>query len=413
MSADRKSIGAVVLTVLPIARMRMLTSVKDGRQLCLFENRQVAMQLDNLLWCQSFDRQESTLQSLATYAHRANLGLARSLIELYSQPGEIVLDPFAGSGTVAFEAAGLDRTAWASDASPYACAIALGKLAAPRSERAAMQQAVGFLAAIDAIATSINLEAIPNWVQDFFHPQTLQEIGAASQILQQQPNGFLAACLLGILHHVLPGFLSYPTRSEAPYLRRATYPPEQFPHLYAYRDLRSRLLAKVKRSYRKHGLPATWEQRQYRVWQQNCAALAIADASVDAIVTAPPHTDAFEALRNHRLRLWFLGVTEWKPIESELISSGKNYPVQMLACLEEMARVLKPDRHCVLIVGDVMQHGKPRGVAQSLAELVEQTRRWQIEMIYENLPSNLAGTQPGRSTRKAVKFDQILVLRKR
>lgn len=391
----------------------MLTSAKDGRQLCLFEDRQAATQLNNWLWCQSFDRQESTLQSLAPYAHRANPGLVRSLIELYSQPSEIVLDPFAGSGTVAFEAAGLDRTAWASDASPYACAIALGKLAAPRSERVAMQQAVGFLAAIDAIAPSVNLETIPSWVQDFFHPQTLREIRAASEVLQQQPNGFLAACLLGILHHVLPGFLSYPTRSEAPYLRRATYPPEQFPHLYTYRDLRSRLLAKVKRSYRKHGLPASWEQRQYRVWQQNCGALTIADASVDAIVTAPPHSDAFEVLRNHRLRLWFLGVTEWQPIESEFISSGKNYSIQLSACLAEMARVLKPDRPCVLVVGDVSQHGKTRGVAQSLGSLAEQSQRWQIETIYDNLPDNLVGAPPSRSTRKAVKFDQILVLRKR
>ena len=387
----------------------MLTSVKDGRQLCLFENHQAATQLDNLLWCQSFDRQESTLHTLVAYPQRSSPSLMRSLIELYSQPGEIVLDPFAGSGTVAFEAATVERVAWASDASPYAGAIGLGKLAAPRSERAAMSQAVDLLAAIDQTAPRVNLQAVPTWVQDFFHPETLRELVAAFQALQQHPSPFLAACLLGILHHVLPGFLSYPTSAEAPYLRRVTYSPDRFPHLYTYRDLRSRLLAKVKRSYRQHRLPETWEQRQYRLWQRCCAQLPMAAASVDAIISRPPQADSFESVRNHRLRLWFLGVSDWQTIDSQLVPSGRNYPMRMSVCLQEMGRVLKPDRHCALVVRDGMQHGKARGIATVLANLAEQTQQWQVETVHDLAPNVPAS----RSTCKAVKFDRILVLRKR
>jgi hypothetical protein len=393
--------------------MRMLTRVKDGRQLCLFEDRQAATQLDDWLWCQSFDRQESTLHALAAYPQRSSPGLMRSLIELYSQPGEIVLDPFAGSGTVPFEAATLDRRAWGSDASPYALAITSGKLGAPRSERAALTQAVALLTAIDRYAPAVDLQTVPAWVQDFFHPATLQELVAAFQELRQHPNPFLAACLLGILHHVLPGCLSYPTSAEAPYLRRVTYAPDRFPQLYTYRDLRSRLLAKVKRSYRQHRLPATWEQRQYRLWQQPCAALPITaasvDASVDAIISRPPQADGFESVRNHRLRLWFLGMSDWQAIDSQLIPSGKNYAPQMSASLHAMAQVLKPDRPCVLVVSEVMQHGKTRGIASTLAALAEQTQCWQVETLH-NLPPK---APPSRSTRKAVKFDQILVLRRR
>jgi DNA methylase len=386
----------------------MLTSVKDGRQLCLFEDRQAATQLDDWLWCQSFDRQESTLHALSAYPQRSSPGLMRSLIELYSQPGAIVLDPFAGSGTVPFEAATLDRIAWSSDASPYAMAITAGKLGAPRSERAALTQAGELLAAIDRHAPAVDLQAIPAWVQDFFHPATLQELVAAFQELRQHPNPFLAACMLGILHHVLPGFLSYPTSAEAPYLRRVTYAPDRFPHLYTYRDLRSRLLSKVKRSYRKHRLPDTWEQRQYRLWQTPCAALPIAAASVDAIISRPPQADSFESVRNHRLRLWFLGVSDWQAIDSQLIPSGRNYALQMSASLQAMAQVLKPDRPCVLVVSDVIQHSKTRGIASTLADLATQTQHWQVETLHDLLPK----VPPSRSTCKAVKFDQILVLRK-
>ncbi|HEY9906884.1 MAG TPA: DNA methyltransferase [Thermosynechococcaceae cyanobacterium] len=386
--------------------MGKLTSLRDGRQLCLFETQETT-QLDEWLWCQSFDRQESTLHSLAPYAHRSSAGLVQALVELYSQPGEIVLDPFAGSGTVAFETLTIDRVAWAADQSPYACAVAEGKLAAPRSERMALRQAAILLEAIDQAASRVDLDAVPNWVRDFFHPETLRETVAAFQVLQQQPNEFLSACLVGILHHVLPGYLSYPSNASAPYLRRFTYPPADFPHLYAYRDVRSRLLAKIKRTYRRHRLPTSWQQRRYRVWQSDCAELAITDNAVDAIVTQPPHAEAFESAQNHRLRLWFLGCLEWQAVDAAQLSS-RNYGSQITPCLQEMARVLKPDRPCVLMVRDVLQHGKTRGMAETLANLATATGCWRVEIIYDRLPID----QTARSSLKPVKFDRVLVLRK-
>ena len=117
----------------------MLTSVREGRQLCLFENLEAATQLDELLWCRSFDRQESTLHQLSIYAHRMPSSMAQALIDLYSQPGDVVLDPFSGSGVVPFEAAVSERCAWANDVNPYAHMLTRGKLEAPRSERAALQ----------------------------------------------------------------------------------------------------------------------------------------------------------------------------------------------------------------------------------------------------------------------------------
>lgn len=66
--------------------------------------------------------------------------------------------------------------------------------------------------------------------------------------LRKHNEYFFQACILGILHHVRPGFLSYPASHLVPYLRRKMYPPEQFPKMYSYRDVRSRFLAKVRRA---------------------------------------------------------------------------------------------------------------------------------------------------------------------
>ncbi|AEV15170.1 hypothetical protein TCCBUS3UF1_1200 [Thermus sp. CCB_US3_UF1] len=45
-------------------------------------------------------------------------GVARALVALYSLPGELVVDPMAGYGTVVEEALGLGRRAWGGDTCP-------------------------------------------------------------------------------------------------------------------------------------------------------------------------------------------------------------------------------------------------------------------------------------------------------
>lgn len=390
--------------------MSILLSTREGRQLCLFENLEIATRLSERLGSYDCERLESSLQNLSPYEHRLKPSTVQALIELYSRPGDVVLDPFAGSGTVPLEAVLAERFAWANDLNPYAYRVTQGKLSAPSSERIAIQQVKAAMAAIAPMISKIDLDSVPAWVQDFFHPDTLREIVAAFQHLRQQPNDFLLACLLGILHHVLPSYLSYPSNQQAPYLRRGTYPPEQFPHLYTYRDLRSRLIAKVRRTYRHPCLPDCWQQRQYQVWQTNSMHLPITDASVDAVISRPPHPGAFEYARDQRLRLWFLGCENWKALHRNLISSPQVFFEQMFTCLQELARVLKPQAYCVLVVGEVQQHGKNQGIAEALAELVGQAtdNQLRIETIYDDLPEG----QRSRSNLKPVKFDRILVMRK-
>ena len=50
--------------------------------------------------------------------------MARGAIAAFSAPGEAVVDPFCGSGTVLVEAMGLGRRALGVDASPLGVAIA-------------------------------------------------------------------------------------------------------------------------------------------------------------------------------------------------------------------------------------------------------------------------------------------------
>lgn len=390
----------------------MLHKAKEARQLYLFDPNGESTELDARLWRGSFNGRESTLQQLSPYVGKMKSGMARVLLNLYSEPGDIVLDPFSGSGLVPLEAALMGRRAWANDLSPYAYVLTRGKLETPGSQKEALRRASELIDKVERCAPSEDLDHIPEWVRDFFHPKTLKEILVAFRLLREQEDYFLIACLLGILHHVRPGFLSYPASHLVPYLRKKKYPPDEFPEMYAYRDLRSRLLAKVKRAYRRHMLPVDWEQREYKVWQENSMNLPIGNGVVSAIISSPPYFGALDYARDNRLRLWFLGCEDWKSLDASLTASKKVYLPQMAECLREMDRVLKSGGYCVLVLGDVERDGKTRRTAEILADLAAEITESSlvVETIYDD---RIPDERRSRRRTKTTKFERILVMRKK
>ncbi len=385
---------------------------KESRQHHMFDEAEITPCLDTQLWQGSFNGRESTLQQLSPYVGKMKSGMARILLTSFSKRGDVVLDPFAGSGVIPLEAVLTGRTAWANDLSPYAYALTRGKLETPDCEDIAIQKAREFIDRVETEATIVDLDAVPDWVRAFFHPDTLREILAAFRILLQQEEYFLTACLLGILQHVRPGFLSYPASHLVPYVRKAKYPPESFPEMYVYRDLHSRLLAKVKRAYHRHMLPVGWENRQYRIWQTNAMHLPIADQQVDSIISSPPYFGALDYARDNRLRLWFLGCADWKELDSSLTASRKVYMPQMSACLQEMHRVLKPGGYCVLVLGDVNEDGKTHRTAEALSHLAAEITHNQLvtDGIYDDvIPDERRSRRKTRTTH----VERILVMRKR
>ena len=378
----------------------------------LFDTAGGITALDARLWHGSFNSRESTLQQLSPYVGKMKSGMAKVLVHLYSRAEDTVLDPFCGSGVVPLEAVLAGRRVWANDLSPYAYVLTRGKLEAPGSANVAIRRAKALIDIVEQEAPSVDLSCAPEWVREFFHPDTLREVLVAFRILRQQKDSFLTACLLGILHHVRPGFLSYPASHLVPYLRKNKYPPDEFPDMYAYRDLRSRLLAKVKRAYRRHKLPIEWEQREYQVWQVNTMSLPIENETVDAVISSPPYFGALDYARDNRLRLWFLGCEDWKELDASLTASRRVYLRQMKVCLQEIHRVLRKESHCALVLGDVDRDGKIRRTAEILAELALDATcdGFAVETIYDD---RIPDHRRSRRRTKTTKFERILVMRKK
>lgn len=389
----------------------MSNQISEARQLYLFDENQLGVELDPRYWHGSFNARESSLQQLSPYVGKMKSGMARILVQVTTQPGDIVLDPFSGSGVVPLEALLAGRVALANDLSPYAFVLTKGKVEAPGDESNALARVERLIERVETTAKDVDLQVVPQWVKDFFHPKTLTEILAAFSILRYEEDYFLTACLLGILHHVRPGFLSYPSSHLVPYIRKKKYPVDEFPEMYTYRDLRSRLIAKVKRAYKRHMLPSDWEKRQYKVWQANSMQLPVEDAQVDAIISSPPYFGALDYARDNRLRLWFLGCEDWHTLDKSLTANKKVYIPQMQRCLIEMHRVLKPGAVCILVLGDVERDGETKRTAEILSELAREVTHSGLvtESIYDD---RIPDERRSRRRTSTTKFERILLMRK-
>ncbi len=324
--------------------------------------------ISDSLWEGCYNGRESSIHQLAPYVGRMKSGMARALIEEFSCEGDIVLDPFCGSGVVPCEALLLGRHAVGNDLSLYAYVLTRGKLTAPATCAEALARAVK--AMDEAGEHRVAASEIPAWVKAFFHPKTLEEAVSLSRVLRQRRDYFLLACLLGILHHVRPGFLSYPASHLVPYLRIKKYPRQDFPEMYRYRPVRPRLLAKIERAYRRFEPPKRSLRRA--VLRQNAMSLSLECESVDAIVSSPPYYGALDYGRDNRLRLWFLGVDDYRTVEAKLTSNEKVYVPEMTRAVGEMLRVLKPGKCAALVLGDYNRNGRSKDSGAAIVQIVRE-----------------------------------------
>ena len=292
--------------------------------------------------------------------------MAREIVEEFSSPGDLILDPFAGSGAIALESLIAGRKVVCTDINPYAITLTQAKLMAPATVDEAIKKA--FKAVDFALESSktISLEEVPEWVRLFFHPETLREIIQFTKVVRQDNDPFLMACLLGILHHQRPGFLSYPSSHLVPYLRDKKFPKEKFQDLYSYRPLKPRLIAKIYRTYKR---PANFNSSLYRkCWKTDVRDLQLEQCCADAIITSPPYMDALEYARDNRLRLWFLGVNDYKNYSLQLGSTDK-FSNLMTAFLHGARHWLRDNGHVVCVVGEVNRKKRSIDIARLIANI--------------------------------------------
>jgi site-specific DNA-methyltransferase (adenine-specific) len=303
---------------------------------------------------------------MCTYLGGLPPAMAHALVERFSRPGDVVLDPFCGRGTVPLQAAARRRVGVGVDANPLAHLLSAAALEPPtlRDARDRLsllridwtRDAGSWRGEAQALASGSAVAGA------LFHPETLAEVLFLRASLDRAvpADRFLLAALAGILHGSRPSYLTDAmpnTFSLAPRYTRAWLAsrPGQRPR----RDAFVLLAARLERLFR-DGAPPT---RGIAIHgDARGAAPAVVDAlrsralpdRVRLVVTSPPYLGVVRYGLANWLRLWLLGEDAARIDEAVPNPRTAEASAQLVgAVLDGLRSVLAPDAVVVLVLGDV------------------------------------------------------------
>jgi DNA modification methylase len=358
----------------------------------------------------STTKSDWTFHQIAPYIGRMKTSMARALILGNSNRGDLIVDPFCGSGVVALEASANGRAIAAGDWNPYAVLLTRAKLFAPIDEDAAQQRLRKTWKLSRTLLNRQDLRKVPLWVRHFFHPETLRSALAFRDACVQRGDNFLLGCLLGILHHQRPGFLSFPSSHLVPYLRNKKFPRSRFARLYEERDVLSRLEAKIRRTYRRPASHPPMARRVHHIDARKFPKLR----RISAVITSPPYMNELDYVRDNRLRLWF--ISRSLPKGLELVGRNREAAFRNLirSVCARLAPNIKRGGKFVLIVGDATRGSGRKGRTGSITrELFESDNAFKGFALETSYQDRIPDIRRSRRECSGTKVETILIFRKR
>ena len=358
---------------------------------------------------------ESTLATdlsfhqIAPYIGRMKTSMARVLIDSTTRKGDLVVDPFCGCGVVALEAAANGRRVVVGDCNPYGVVLTQAKLFPPRSLHVAEEHLHEIWELSRKRVLDQDLRLVPAWVRSFFHPETLRDALAFRDTCVDLQEHFMLGCLLGILHHQRPGFLSHPSSHLVPYLRDKKFPRDRFPSLYERRDVLRRLEAKLQRTFRRPPRMYAESRRVIQVDARNFPRIR----GIHAVITSPPYMNELDYVRDNRLRLWFLQRSLPDGAQIPGRYSERDFTELMRNVCTRLAPCIEKRGYFVLVLGGSMHEStkkkSPASLTRSLFDTEAKLRSFELTTSYvDAIPDIRRSRKECRST----KLETILVYRK-
>jgi len=301
--------------------------------------------------CEFWTSKQRQASSLHEISYRAcfKAELPRFFIERYSNPGDIVYDPFLGRGTTALEAMFLKRVPYGNDINPLSKYLIEPRLNLPD---------------FDAIESFLNFFEFDYSVEVedkflvFYDLKTLKEITCfknyfnSKKELTPVESWIQMVCISRLTGHS-PGFFSVYTLppNQAVTLERQKKINESRNQSPVYRDTKKLILKKTKSLL--SNVP-NFTKLDYKLFSQEAERIneRILDNEVQLIVTSPPFLDVVDYKSDNWLKCWFLDIDVDK-IDIKQLKDIAEWEKFIDLCFKEFYRILKPGGYVAFEVGDV------------------------------------------------------------
>jgi len=324
-------------------------------------------------WDFSDEDTQEHLHSIHPYPARFIPQIPRRAILEYSRPGDLVLDPFAGSGTTLLEASLLDRPSIGVDNNAVAHLVSHAKT---------VQYVTGDVKALtdflhdlpsartfDVIGADVDIPSYKE-IDYWFDPEAKLDLGYLRERIRSlsEPAQTLAfATLSSIIVRV-----SYQD-SDTRYAK-IEKPYEPGKALKWYKQKLSQAIRGVQEIMNYPRANSTTYLADTRTIP------FVASNSVQLVVTSPPYLNAYDYHKYHRHRLhWIDGNVELARDQEigkhDTFTRKQAIPEpffdDMTQCFHEWKRVLRLNGYALIVIGDSIVSGQPVAVGDRFVDIMQ------------------------------------------
>lgn len=309
--------------------------------------------------------------------------LPEYFIERYTQPGDLVVDPFLGRGTTPIQAHLMGRRAAGSDVNPLCVMLTSPRFDPPllNEIETRLDLILGRSEAIEAVLDAIhsgsqqdgsNGNVLLDDLLAFYHHTTLAQLIVVKNWFTDRrlegtfddvDNWIRMVCINRLSGHS-SGFFSV-----------RTMPPNQAVSAKSQRQINNRnrqqpeprevskIVTKKSRSLLRSVKPDTLfgqlETQPLNPILKTTAAddlFYLEDSSTDLIVTSPPFLNVVDYKKDNWLRCWFVDIDPGD-LKISVYSSVEEWKAFIRDAFKEMCRVMREGGHIAFEVGEV-RNGK-------------------------------------------------------
>jgi hypothetical protein len=267
------------------------------------------------------DASRDHVHGFHSYAARLHPVTARRLVERLSAPGETVLDPFMGSGTVLVEARLLGRRALGADLNPLSADLAhLKTRGTTPEERAALLEAserVTLHAEERRLAKKGPTMKYGREDLELFDIHMLLELDGIKEAISFEPDGFARETLKLVLSSILVKV----SRKPGDTVERIA--PRRLATGFAIRLFgnKTKELAERLEEFARL-LPEGAPEARFGVDDARVLE-SVEPGSVDLVICSPPYPGVYDYALHHALRLRWLGL-DARPFETREIGARRH-----------------------------------------------------------------------------------------
>lgn len=313
--------------------------------------------------------------------------IARRAIELISYPGELILDPYVGSGTTLLEANLSRRRSLGIDLNPLAVLISSVKVRPIEDKKledlvryfkkvndqlsAARKEQVNLLEdSFSEIEKIIQKDPRINdpWYNKWFSKPVLKDLVVLSTLIDSYPDKECAdlarVAFSNILRKCSNAHSGYPNVMLDKNKTNNTEPA------FLLMKCLSENAEKIKDLNKKYN-----RDIDTKVIPGNATSLPVKDDTIDAIVTHPPYIGSVPYAEYGSLSLTWLGYNP-KKLDEELTGGKRQsrnvverFLIEYKKMLTEAYRVLKKGRYMFILIGDPTVRGQAIDLSQITKDL--------------------------------------------